>query len=123
MKDKCTVQQEMELYEGFHILTYKYGNIFLDWYHSNSDYICNIFPSIENPENEMEKDINIIYEKIKNPRHYDYTQICEFEKKVSERLAHIISCSAVIDDEYKKMTLFFNRYSNYRHYYMIKLEL
>ena len=122
-KKRYSVQQEMELYEGFHYMVCKYGKDFLDWYHENSTFICDVFPYIENPSNPMEKDNNLCLEKIKNPRNYSLNEMESFEKKVCDFLAQNLTCTKVImNDNYKKMSLFLNRYDDFRRYYMIALE-
>jgi hypothetical protein len=119
----CTVQRELEMYTAFHKLNEKYGKTFLDWYHEHTEHCTGDFPTILSPKNEMESDIMKANEKIEHPREFTFEEICLFEEKVCKFLAHNISCSRVIHNEKDKMILFRDRYSWFRHYYMIKLDI
>lgn len=123
IKEKYTIKQEMELYNGFHEMVNKYGMTYINWYHNNSKRAFDILPYIPNPLGQMEEDNNIYYERIMNPPDYDYTKIYEYETKVCNYIASCIASNPIIHNEYKKFWLFFNRYANYRHYYMSGLEL
>ncbi len=116
------VYSEMEMYEAFHRLHEKYGKPFLDWYHDSCETISGNFPTITIPKNEMERDVMEATRQIKHPREFRFDEITEFEEKVCKFLAHGISCSRIINNEKDKMIMFRDRYSWFRHYYIIKLE-
>ena len=117
------VYNEMEMYNAFYVLTYKYGKQFLDWYHDKCETIGGYIPNITEPKNDMEIDIANANEKINNPREFNYGEVCEFEEKVCKFLAQNISCSRVIHNERDKMIMFRTRYSCFRHYYIIKGDI
>jgi hypothetical protein len=117
------VYKEMEMYAAFHVLTYKYGKPFLDWYHNNCETIGGDIPIINKPQNEMEKDVANANEKINNPREFNYDEVSQFEEMVCKFLSQNISCSRVIHNEKDKMIMFRNRYSWFRNYYIIKGDI
>jgi hypothetical protein len=121
--DMAIVYKEIEMYNAFHRLNQKYGKPFLDWYHENCDIISGDIPLIGQPQNEMERDIMDANIKINNPETFIYEEVCEFEEMVCKFLAQNISCSRVIHNEKDKMIMFKNRYSWFRHYYIVKGEL